>query len=703
MKEKIVKYISSSSYNKENIDELSMSLSVDALSFKDFVKAINELEDEGVIYITSRGYIHYASKINVFIGKVKIVKRYSAIVELKDGSSVTVYNEHLKNAYLNDIVRVHLNNDSTAEVMDIISHSMWQVVATFKNHEFIVDERNFPYDLIVKKNKENKVRLVDGHIVLLKVLKYEGMTLICEVKEVLGHKNDPGIDILKCIIKSGVKYQFDEELLSTTDKIINYKESKIEKEIEKRRDFTNDLIVTIDGLDAKDLDDAISLSINDNGNYELKVHIADVSYYVSKDSLVDKEAFTRGTSIYLADRVIPMLPHSLSNGVCSLNPNELKLTMSAIMEIDGQGNVVNYEITPSYIKSSYRLDYDDVNKLFGNKETRLSYDKPLKEMLFLMKRLSSILSRKMENEGYIQLNIDEAKLIIDETTNKVVSIEKRSGGVAEKMIENFMILANVTVASHIYYMQLPFIYRIHETISKEKLAFLSSNLKEMDISINSKQNYLSAKQIQEILEKVKNTPYEYVVNSMVLRSMSKACYSVENAGHFGLGLECYTHFTSPIRRYPDLIVHRFLKKYLVGLDYSDETEYLLQCADNSSIMERKAISLEREVEDIKKAEYMSNFIGCVYEGVISGILDFGVFVKLDNTCEGLLRFENIPGSYEYNYSYFAKQFKLGQVVTVKVASTNINNGEINFAYVSKKNYNNVNKGGKKNVKTNKHK
>ena len=680
-----------------------MSLSVDALSFKDFVKAINELDDEGVIYITSRGYIHFASKINVFIGKVKTIKRYSAIVELKDGTCVTVYNEHLKNAYLNDVVRVHLNHDSTAEVMDIINHAMWQVVAIFKNHEFVVDERNFPYDLIVKKNKENKVRLVEGHIVLLKVLKYEGMTLICEVKEVLGHKNDPGMDILKCIIKSGVKYKFDETLLSNTDKLIDYKESKIEKELEKRRDFTKDLIVTIDGLDAKDLDDAVSLSINDNGNYELKVHIADVSYYVTQDSLVDKEAFTRGTSIYLADRVIPMLPHSLSNGVCSLNPNELKLTMSAIMEIDGEGNVVNYEITPSYIKSSYRLDYEDVNRLFDNKETRLSYDKELKEMLFLMKRLSSILSRKMVNDGYIQLNIDEAKLIIDENTNKVISIVKRTGGVAEKLIENFMILANVTVASHIYYMQLPFVYRIHEQISKEKLAYLSTNLKEMDISINSKQNYLSAKQIQDILNKVKNTQYEYVVNSMVLRSMSKACYSVENAGHFGLGLECYTHFTSPIRRYPDLIVHRFLKKYLTDLDYKDETEYLLQCADNSSIMERKAISLEREVEDIKKAEYMTNYIGCVYEGVISGVLDFGVFVKLDNTCEGLLRFENIPGAYEYNSSYFAKQFKMGQVVTVKVLSTNINNGEINFAYVGKKNYNNVSKGGKKNVKTHKHK
>ena len=701
MKDKIISYISSSSYRKETIDELSMSLSVDALEFKDLIKAINLLEEEGVIYITNRGYIHNAAKINVFIGKIKTVKKYSAICELKDGTSVTIYNEHLKNAYINDIVRVHLNHDSTAEVMDIISHSMWELVATFKNHEFVVEERNFPYDLLVKKGK-NKIRLVDGHIVLLKVVKYEGMTLICEVNKVLGHRNDPGMDILKCIIKSGVKYEFDETLLNYCDNLVNEGLKSLDKELQGRKDFSDDLIVTIDGLDAKDLDDAISVEISDNGNYLLGVHIADVSHFVTYKSIVDKEAFTRGTSIYLADRVIPMLPHSLSNGICSLNANEIRLTMSCFMEIDNEGNVVDYEITPSYIRSSARLDYDDVNKLFNNEETRLTYSKDIKQMLFMAKRLSSIISSKMVNDGYIDLNVTEAKLIIDSKTNKVIDIVNRVQGEAEKMIENFMVSANNTVASHIFYMQLPFVYRVHAAPSKEKLSFMAENLKAMNVNINTKQNYLSAKQIQEVLNKVKDTPYEFVANNIILRSMSKAYYSVNNIGHFGLGSECYTHFTSPIRRYPDLIVHRFLKKYLCEGNYKDETEFLLQSADNSSVTERKAISLEREVEDIKKAEYMSNYIGCVYEGVISGVLDFGVFVKLDNTCEGLLRFETIPNAYEYNFSYFAKQFKVGQKIAVKVSSTNINNGEINFAYVGKTNYNN-NKGGKKNVKTYKHK
>ena len=687
IKERIIEYISSSDYTKKTASELSSLLNVDAFEFKDFVKAINELEEQGVTYTTNKGYIHNASKINVYLGKIKTVRKYSAICELNDGNCVTIYNENLSNAYLNDIVRVHVSKNDTAEVMDFISHALWHVVATFKHHDFVVNERNFPYDLKIVKEKE-RFHLVEGHIVLLKVKKYEGMTLVCVVEKILGHKNDPKMDILTSIIKSGVRYEFDDKLLNETEKVVKEKEKSLNYDLNGRLDLTEELIVTIDGIDAKDLDDAISLTISDNGNYKLGVHIADVSHYVTKDSIIDKEAFTRGTSIYLADRVIPMLPHILSNGICSLNPNEIRLTMSAIMEIDNEGNVVDYQITPSFIKSKARLDYEDVNNLFANKETRLSYSKELKQMLFMMLRLSSILSKKMIDNGYIQLNIDEAKLILDDKTGKVLSIKKRETGLSEKLIENFMIKANETVASHIFYMQLPFIYRVHEKVSKEKLSFLATNLKEMNVNINAKQNYLSAKQIQEVLNKVSNTQYEYVANNLVLRSMSKAYYGVNNVGHFGLGSECYTHFTSPIRRYPDLIVHRFLKKYLVDQDFADETEFLVLASENSSVTERKAISLEREVEDIKKAEYMSNFIGCVYEGIVTGVLDFGVFVALDNTVEGLMRFETIPGSYAYNLDYFAKQFKIGQKIMVKVMSTSISNGEINFAYVKKIKYNN---------------
>ena len=472
--------------------------------------------------------------------------------------------------------------------------------------------------------------------------------------------------------------------------MISNKEKISADELKKRKNFCDELIVTIDGLDAKDLDDAISLKINENGNYLLGVHIADVSHYVNKDSLIDKEAFMRGTSIYLADRVIPMLPHSLCNGICSLNENQIRLTMSCLMEINENGEVIDYEITPSYICSKKRLDYADVNSLFKKEPTRLNYSKELKEMLFLMLRVSHILRKKMEAKGYISLNIDEAKLIIDEKTNQVIDIKKRVNGEAEELIENFMILANETVASHIYYMQLPFIYRVHDKIPQEKYLFLVEKLKEMNINLNANQVTISSKKVQEILRKVKNTPYEFVVNQVVLRSMSKACYSVENIGHFGLGSDCYTHFTSPIRRYPDLIVHRFLKKYLVNQDFSDEMAFLIQTADNSSVLERKAIALEREVEDIKKAQYMKNFIGCVFDGIISGILDFGVFVKLDNTVEGLLRYESM---YYLNYPNQAKVFKIGQVIKVCVDSVNIDSGEVNFTLSQQK------FGGNKHAKT----
>lgn len=686
LKEKIIEYISNSNYRKESIEELSVSLSIDAFSFKDFVKAINELEDEGIIYITSKGHIHNASKINVYFATIKKIKKYSAICELKDGLLLTIDNEKLKNAYINDIVRVHVNlNNLTAEVMDVIKHSMWEFIATYRNHEFRVDDRNFPYDLIVKNSQH--LHLVEGHIVKLKIKKYDNFTLLCDVKEIIGHKNDPGMDILKMIISSDVPYEFDEELLDYTNKLVKNSKKSFEFELSKRKDLTDELIVTIDGLDAKDLDDAISLKINDNGNFLLGVHIADVSYYVRKDSIIDKEAFTRGTSIYLADRVIPMLPHALCNDLCSLNPDEIKLTMSCIMEIDETGEVINYEIMPSFIKSKARLDYDDVNRLFEKKETVKEYSKDIKEMLFLMKRLSGILSKKMVENGYIELNIDEAKLIIDEETNKIKSIQKRVSKDAEKLIENFMILANETVASHVFYMQLPFIYRVHDSISEEKMEYLINNLKEFNININAKTHSLSAKKIQEILKKMENNDAENVVNNLILRSMSKAFYSVENIGHYGLGSNCYTHFTSPIRRYPDLIVHRFLKKYLVENDFNDETEFLIQAADNSSITERKAVSLERDVEDVKKAEYMTDYIGCVFEGIVTGVLDFGVFVKLDNTCEGLMRYETIHGAYDYNFSFFQKQFKIGTPIIVKVLSTNIPNGEINFAYVGQKRYN----------------
>lgn len=685
LKEQFYRIIQDPNYQKMTVDEIEKKLNLTPIEFKELIKIINEFSDSGVIYITNKGYIHDAKRLNIYQGKIIALKKYFAICELNSGEKIHIENDKLKNAYLNDLVRVHLLKEDEGEIMDILKRNMWEFPARYKNHQFFCEEPYFPYEISVKKDAS--FQLVDGHIVLLHIDQYENFTLRCHVKKILGHLNDPGMDILEEIINANVPYEFDEKLLDYTNSMLKEKESQVIEECKNRLDLTNELIVTIDGLDAKDLDDAISLKILENGHYQLGVHIADVSFFVPQKSILDKEAFRRGTSIYLADRVIPMLPHALSNGICSLNENQIRLCMSCIMEVDYEGEVVDYQITPSYIRSSARLNYDDVNRLFANQKTTFVYPPAMKQMLFEMQKLSSILSMKMLNRGYLELAIEEAKLIMDEQKNKVIRIEKRVQGKAEKLIENFMILANETVASHVFYMQLPFIYRIHAEPSQEKKEGLIASLEELKILNWNKKQKITTKSLQKILASVKNTQQEDIVSNLILRSLSKACYSVTNVGHFGLGSDCYTHFTSPIRRYPDLMVHRLLKDYGVYQQFDQDMNFLLLVAENSSLTERRAVDLERNVEDMKKAEYMSAFVGCIYEGIITGILDFGVFVALENTCEGLMRFETIPEYYQYENSFFAKQFKIGQKVVVKVLSCQIKKGEINFAYVKKKTYN----------------
>lgn len=685
LKEKILQLIQSPDYQKMTINEIEKKIKVPLDSFTDFVKIINELEENGLIYMTSKGYIHDAERLNIYQGKIIALKKYFAICELVNGEKIHIENIHLKNAYLNDLVRVHLLKQDEGEVMDILRRNMWEFPALFKNRQFVCEEPYFPYELKVKK--DSSFHLVEGHIVLLHIDQYENFTLRCHVKKILGHKNDPGMDVLEEIINANVPYEFSDHLLRETDQLILEKERELPFECQKRLDLSKELIVTIDGKDAKDLDDAISLKVLENGHYQLGVHIADVSHFVTAQSMLDKEAYRRGTSIYLADRVIPMLPHALSNGICSLNQGMIRLCLSCIMEVSFDGEVIDYEIVPSFICSSGRLNYEDVNRLFANQKTEYDYPLAMKQMLFEMQKLSSILSAKMLKRGYLELAVDEAILVMDEQKNKVKSIQKRVQGKAEKMIENFMILANETVASHVFYMQLPFLYRIHAEPSQEKKAGLIASLEQLKIPMELKKQKINAAVLQKILLTVKNTDQEDVVSNLMLRSLSKACYSVNNIGHFGLGSTCYTHFTSPIRRYPDLIVHRLLKEYGLYHHYEQDLDFLLLAAENSSLTERRAVALERDIEDMKKAEYMSSYIGCIYVGTITGIMDFGLFVALENTCEGLMRFETIPDFYQYEKAYFDHQFKVGQKVMVKVISCHVKKGEINFAYVKKTPYN----------------
>ena len=678
MEEKLLQLLNQKEYTKMTPSEIAKALQIKDDDFKLLMKSLNALEDKGIIYITKNGYIHLAKNLKIYIGEIIQVRKYYAICKVSSMDEKTfeveIPIEELQFAYKNDIVRIQLTHQNKGKVLEIIRHNRWELICEYKNRQWICDDKFFPYEI---KITNRNIKVVDGQIALLTIKKYDHFIIHCEIKKILGHRNDPGIDILSEVIKSGVPYEFSDKLLDYCQKIIQNKPL----DLDQRVDLTNQLIVTIDGLDAKDLDDAISLKINDHGNYELGVHIADVSYYVSAKNLIDQEAYRRGTSIYLADRVIPMLPHLLSNGICSLNENEIRLTISCVMEIDAEGNVIHYDIFPSYICSKGRLNYQDVNALFAHQPYQYSYSSEMKEMLFLMRNLSSILTKKMLQNGYLDLDIKEAKLIVNEDTHQVERIEQRMQGEAEKLIENFMILANETVASHIYYQQLPFIYRVHPAPTLEKLMGLSASLKEINVQLPIKGKKFHVKELQKILESVRKTDKEDIVSNLILRSLNKAIYSVENVGHFGLGSSVYTHFTSPIRRYPDLLVHRYLRQYEFCHQYDVDLDFLVMAAENSSVCERRAIALEREVEDIKKAEFMSKWIGATFEGVITGVMDFGVFVQLENTCEGLMRYETIDDF----HGSIMQHLKVGHRVIVRLISVNIKNGEINFAYVQVRN------------------
>ncbi len=680
IKDELIKLINNNKFHKMTIDEIFSALKLEPLEFATLVKEINKLEQEGIIYIKKDNEIYNSSSLNIFNGKVKSIDQYQLTILLDDGRKAYVQKNRSKYAYINDDVKVHLYYNKDGEILKILQRNTWKLLAFYKNGKIILDDQNFPFRVRLIEN----ANLKNNDLVVLDIVKYDKSYVNCKVNKILGKTTDPGMDILKEIIKSNVHYEFDEEVISYCVNRVKEYENNLKKEFKNRLNLTNLLTITIDGKDAKDLDDAISLKVLENGNYYLGVHIADVSYFVNENSIIDKEAFSRGTSIYLADRVIPMLPQILSNDACSLNANETKLTMSCLMEINYQGEVVDFKIAPSFIRSNARLNYDEVNALFENKDN--SIDLEIKNMLYKMRILSSILSKKMYKRGYLQLDVDEAKLILDEN-KKVIDIVKREQNEAEKLIENFMILANETVATYVNKLNLPFVYRIHDKPPFEKLSTLKESFEELSIKINAEPNQFY---LQKILEKYHNTELEEVISSIILHYMSKAIYSTNNIGHYGLGSKCYCHFTSPIRRYPDLIVHRLLKKYLQN-EINVDMNKLVMIADNSSVLERKAQVLERDVEDIKKAEYMQNFIGKIFHGVVTGVKEFGVFVALDNTCEGLI----IPSTI-YEYNDYDLNFNIGMKVNVKVISCNVEKGEINFAYMGKKDYNkNIKKGKRK--------
>ena len=568
------------------------------------------------------------------------------------------------------------------------------LVGTFQrsqNFGFVVpNDKAIKTDIFISKKKFNKARNNDKVIVQITKLPQDGRKAEGEIVEVIGNMNIAGIDML-CIEKLfGLIEEFPLEVLSEAKSI---GQEVSDEAIEGRKDFRGQNIFTIDGEDAKDLDDAIHIEKLENGNYKLDVHIADVSNYVQEGSFLDKEAIRRGTSVYMLDRVIPMLPVELSNGICSLNAGKNRLALSCLMEINPNGDVIDSEICKSVIKVTERMTYTNVYKIITNSDDEvIKRYEPYVNDFKLMEELAHILKEKRVNKGYLNLDIPEPKLVLDEE-GKCIDVKKYELNFANEIIEQFMLTANETVAETFYKKKIPFIYRVHEEPDYDKIMETNHTLGSFGYHINAKEDKISPLAFAEVLEKSKDTDYEKIVSTLVLRTLKLADYRNENCGHFGIASKYYCHFTSPIRRYPDLFIHRVISYYLSGeLDDKKKSKLdkkAFKYAESSSACEQNAVKAEREAEKIKKAEYMQQHLNEEFEGIVSSVTSFGMFVELDNTVEGLVRFESMGDEY-FEYDDTLKQligehtnkvFKIGDKVKVRCILANKDAGRIDFELV----------------------
>lgn len=705
IKESIRNFFKENGTRPLSVEELEGKLGfTHSEDFKELIKSLNELEETGELVRTRKNRFGLPEKMNLVRGKVQMHAKGFAFLIPDDDEQKDVYIHHsdLASAMNNDKVLVRLEkkdedngNRPEGTVIRILERAVLQVVGTFEDNRafgfVIADDKRIPNDIFIPKNMTNGA--VSGHKVIAHITKYpEGRkSAEGEIIQILGHKNDPGIDIISIIHKHGIKIDFPDEVL---DQAANAPEVISEEEIKGRRDLRDETIVTIDGADAKDLDDAISVKKLDNGNYQLGVYIADVSYYMEKDSPMDKEAFERGTSVYLVDRVIPMIPHRLSNGICSLNPHVDRLTLGCEMEITLAGEIVNHSIFQSVIQSKERMTYSDVNKILvdQDEEVREKYQEFV-PMFEGMAKLAQILNGKRMGRGAIDFDFKEAKVLVDEN-GKATDVVLRERSVGERLIEEFMLAANETIAEHFHWLDVPFIHRIHEDPDEGKLQNFFEFVAGLGYTVKGTANEVHPQALQKVIEKVQGEKEEMIVSKLMLRSMKQAKYDPQSIGHFGLATEFYTHFTSPIRRYPDLIVHRLIRTYLIEKQMDKNTinhwkENLPEIARHTSEMERAAVDTERETDDLKKAEYMQDKVGEEFEGVISSVTSFGMFVELENTVEGLVHVSNLTDDY-YHYDdrnhaligeRTAKVYRIGDEVEVKVVSVNLDEHAVDFELV----------------------
>lgn len=692
MEDTILKILSESD-GALDVHEIEAKLGFNTVDqLKELLKALNKLEEEYKIYRTKKNKYMLFNNSNLKIGKLLSTKKGYAFVDIEGDEDVFVAQDNLNGAINNDQVIVEITSKKglklEGRILKVIERKLQQFVGKvyFKKNKCLIDLDDKKVNINIIVDEDKTLGAVSGHKVVVRLLnKINNVDYKGVIVKILGHVDDPGVDILSIAAKYEIEDEFSKEV---EEQLKNIPDHVLDNEYEGRTDLRNQVIFTIDGDDTKDIDDAISIEKLDNGNYKLGVHIADVSYYVHENSALDEEAYKRGTSVYLANTVIPMLPHQLSNGICSLNPNVDRLAISCVMEIDNTGEVVNYDIFESVIKSNIQMTYKKVNSILENNIIPEGYERYV-DNLKDMAELANILRQNKIRKGYIDFDIDEAKIITDEN-GEAIDVKLRERGIGEKLIEDFMIAANETVARHITYLEYPFIYRVHGEPNEEKINNFLNFVSILGHNVH-KMTKITPKSMQHLLEELKDVKEYPILSSLLLRSMQKAVYDKNNIGHFGLASKCYTHFTSPIRRYPDTTVHRLLRTYLFNKNINMDTinywnQKLIPLAAHTSERERASIECEREVDDMKMAEYMEKHIGEEFNGIISGVMSFGIFVELPNKIEGLIRIDDLADDYyTYDESTFSlignknkRGYRLGDEVKVIVKAASKINHTIDF-------------------------
>lgn len=704
LREQLLGLINDPHYNPLKREELALIFNIHPSEMPMFYNFLDELEEDGYIVKTKKGRVMSPNQMGLFVGKFVSHRKGFGFVESDEElvQDLFIPKNDINGALHNDRVMAEIVTPATEDrraegkVIKIIKREVTRVVGLFQENKsfgFVVpDDKKFNQDIFIPKRYISGAKNDDKVVCEITVWPQENRKPEGKIVEILGKKGERGVEIDSIIRAHGLPEEFPKKVIDEANFVAG---QELEDEIARRLDLRDLDIFTIDGEDAKDLDDAISIEVLPNGNYKLGVHIADVTHYVKEKSKLDKEALKRATSVYLVDKVIPMLPKQLSNGVCSLNPFEDKLTLSCIMEIDAEGKVVKYDIAETVINSKARMTYTEVSDILEKDDEKLkkTFAKQVDDFI-AAEKLARILMKRRQRRGAIDFDFPEAKIILNKN-GEVVDIKHYERRISNKMIEEFMLVANETVAEHFFWLQLPFVYRIHETPSVEKMEDLNKFMATFGYHIKGNLEDVHPKEMQSIIEKIKGTKEEESISTIMLRSMKQAKYSPSCIGHFGLAAKYYCHFTSPIRRYPDLQIHRIIKEQLnnkLNNKRQDQLAHIVEYASTqSSERERAAELAERDVHDYYKACYMADKVGQQFDGLVSGVTSFGIFVELENTVEGLIRLANMRDDYYiYNQETYSiigerskKTFRIGDSVRIEVDNVNVDFKEIDFKLIEK--------------------